>query len=144
DPDPRLRLDLGRALQPGGDALVRVAGRAAVARGAGLRGRAARRRVRRHGGGAPDVRSARLLGGDARARGRVAGVQRADRDVRSSRGDLGHRARAPGGGYITSAYWFTASTSFANPAVTLARAATDTFAGIRLVDVPFFMAAQLA
>jgi glycerol uptake facilitator-like aquaporin len=48
------------------------------------------------------------------------------------------------GAYITAAYWFTASTSFANPAVTLARAATDTFAGIRLADVPGFIAAQLA
>jgi len=48
------------------------------------------------------------------------------------------------GAYITGAYWFTASTSFANPAVTLARAATDTFAGIRPVDVPGFIAAQLA
>ena len=47
------------------------------------------------------------------------------------------------GAYITSAYWFTASTSFANPAVTVARAFTDTFAGIRLVDVPMFVAAQL-
>ena len=46
--------------------------------------------------------------------------------------------------YITSAYWFTASTSFANPAVTLARAFTDTFAGIRIVDVPLFVAAQVA
>jgi glycerol uptake facilitator-like aquaporin len=45
--------------------------------------------------------------------------------------------------YITSAYWFTASTSFANPAVTLARAASDTFAGIRPTDVPGFIAAQL-
>jgi glycerol uptake facilitator-like aquaporin len=48
------------------------------------------------------------------------------------------------GGYITAAYWFTASTSFANPAVTLARAASDTFAGIRPVDAPAFIAAQLA
>ena len=45
--------------------------------------------------------------------------------------------------YITSAYWFTASTSFANPAVTLARAFSDTFAGIRLMDVPLFMVAQI-
>jgi glycerol uptake facilitator-like aquaporin len=45
--------------------------------------------------------------------------------------------------YITAAYWFTASTSFANPAVTLARAATDTFAGIRPVDAPCFIVAQL-
>jgi glycerol uptake facilitator-like aquaporin len=46
--------------------------------------------------------------------------------------------------YITAAYWFTSSTSFANPAVTLARAATDTFTGIRPAHVPGFMAAQLA
>lgn len=45
--------------------------------------------------------------------------------------------------YITAAYWFTSSTSFANPAVTLARAASDTFAGIRPDDVPGFIAAQL-
>jgi glycerol uptake facilitator-like aquaporin len=45
--------------------------------------------------------------------------------------------------YITAAYWFTASTSFANPAVTLARAASDTFAGIRPVDAPGFIVSQL-
>lgn len=45
--------------------------------------------------------------------------------------------------YITAAYWFTASTSFANPAVTLARAATDTFAGIRPSDVPGFVMAEV-
>ena len=48
------------------------------------------------------------------------------------------------GAYITAAYWFTASTSFANPAVTLARALTNTFSGIRPADVPAFTAAQLA
>jgi glycerol uptake facilitator-like aquaporin len=46
--------------------------------------------------------------------------------------------------YIMAAYWFTASTSFANPAVTLARAASDTFAGIRPADAPGFIAAQFA
>ena len=46
------------------------------------------------------------------------------------------------GAYITAAYWFTASTSFANPAVAMARAATDTFSGIRPVDVPGFLVAQ--
>jgi glycerol uptake facilitator-like aquaporin len=46
------------------------------------------------------------------------------------------------GSYITAAYWFTASTSFANPAVTIARCLTDTFAGIRPVDVPLFVLAQ--
>ena len=47
------------------------------------------------------------------------------------------------GAYITAAYWFTSSTSFANPAVTLARSLSDTFAGIRPVDVPGFILAQL-
>ncbi len=46
--------------------------------------------------------------------------------------------------YITGAYWFTASTSFANPAATIGRAFTDTFAGIRPLDVPMFVVAQLA
>lgn len=48
------------------------------------------------------------------------------------------------GAYIMGAYWFTASTSFANPAVTLARSASDTFAGIRPADAPGFILAQLA
>jgi glycerol uptake facilitator-like aquaporin len=47
------------------------------------------------------------------------------------------------GAYITAAYWFTASTSFANPAVTIARALSNTFAGIHLADVPLFIVAQL-
>lgn len=47
------------------------------------------------------------------------------------------------GAYITGAYWFTSSTSFANPAVTLARCASDTFAGIRPADVPGFIVAEL-
>jgi glycerol uptake facilitator-like aquaporin len=45
--------------------------------------------------------------------------------------------------YITAAYWFTASTSFANPAVTIARCLSDTFAGIQPADVPLFIVAQL-
>jgi len=48
------------------------------------------------------------------------------------------------GAYITAAYWFTASTSFANPAVTLARSFTDTFAGIHPFDAPGFIVAQIA
>jgi glycerol uptake facilitator-like aquaporin len=48
------------------------------------------------------------------------------------------------GTYITSAYWFTSSTSFANPAVTIARCLSDTFAGIRPADVPWFVPAQFA
>ena len=46
------------------------------------------------------------------------------------------------GAYITAAYWFTASTSFANPAVTIARCLSDTFAGIRPKDAPWFIVAQ--
>jgi glycerol uptake facilitator-like aquaporin len=46
--------------------------------------------------------------------------------------------------YITAAYWFTASTSFANPAAAIARAFSDTFAGIRLIDTPAFIVAQIA
>ncbi|RYE08034.1 MAG: aquaporin family protein [Hyphomicrobiales bacterium] len=62
---------------------------------------------------------------------------------------LARRARSTAipmlvGLYISAAYWFTASTSFANPAVTIARALTDTFSGIRPLDVPGFIAAQLA
>src|SRR6202795_4050665 len=48
------------------------------------------------------------------------------------------------GAYITAAYWFTASTSFANPAVTIARSLSDTFSGIRLADAPGFVVAQIA
>ncbi|MFP3565638.1 MIP/aquaporin family protein [Paraburkholderia sp. SIMBA_030] len=47
------------------------------------------------------------------------------------------------GGYITAAYWFTASTSFANPTVAIARSLTDTFAGIRPVDAPGFIVSEL-
>jgi glycerol uptake facilitator-like aquaporin len=57
-----------------------------------------------------------------------------------------HRATAVPfavGAYIAAAYWFTASTAFANPAVTLARSLSDTFTGIRPVDVPGFIVAQL-
>ena len=45
--------------------------------------------------------------------------------------------------YITAAYWFTAATSFANPAVTFARSLTDTFSGIRVTDAPMFIVAQI-
>jgi glycerol uptake facilitator-like aquaporin len=56
--------------------------------------------------------------------------------------DSMHMALAVGG-YIAAAYWFTASTSFANPAVTIARCLSDTFAGIQPADVPGFVGAQL-
>ena len=60
---------------------------------------------------------------------------------------LKHRAEAIPAGvalYITSAYWFTSSTSFANPAITLVRSMSDTFAGIAPGDVPLFVVAQFA
>ena len=62
---------------------------------------------------------------------------------------LSSRARSPWtpvtvGAYITGAYWFTSSTSFANPVVTFARSLSDTFAGIRPLDVPAFLGAQIA
>jgi glycerol uptake facilitator-like aquaporin len=62
-------------------------------------------------------------------------------------GGLRHRADAIPwlvGLYISAAYWFTASTSFANPAVAIARGLSDTFAGIRPADVPAFVAAEIA
>lgn len=62
-------------------------------------------------------------------------------------GTLRHRAEAVPMAvalYITAAYWFTSSTSFANPAITVARSLSNTFAGIAPVDVPGFIAAQLA
>lgn len=61
-------------------------------------------------------------------------------------GTVRHRAEwvpASVGLYITAAYWFTSSTSFANPAITIARSLTDTFAGIAPSDVPSFVAAEL-
>lgn len=61
---------------------------------------------------------------------------------------LGHRRKQDAAwmvaAWIGAAYWFTASTSFANPAISIARALTDTFSGIRPVDVPAFIVAQLA
>jgi glycerol uptake facilitator-like aquaporin len=60
--------------------------------------------------------------------------------VRSGRAD---RVAFAVGGYIAAAYWFTSSTSFANPAVTIARSITDTFAGIAPASVPGFVVAQL-
>lgn len=61
----------------------------------------------------------------------------------TSRGGRPDRVAYAVGGYITAAYWFTSSTSFANPAVTLARTLSDTFAGISPGSVPMFVLAQL-
>ena len=76
-------------------------------------------------------------------------VRRRRRDVRPGRDHPGRHplsaAAVPWlvGLYITAAYWFTASTSFANPAVAIARSLTNTFAGIRPIDLPGFIAAEL-
>ena len=63
--------------------------------------------------------------------------------IRGPAGAEASRAAGAVAAYITAAYWFTSSTSFANPAVTIARALTNTFAGIRPLDVPGFIGAQL-
>ena len=77
-------------------------------------------------------------------------ARRGGRHVRIGDGDprrraLGSSAAAPFAvaGYIAAAYWFTSSTSFANPAVTVGRTLTDTFAGIKPSSAPAFIAAQL-
>lgn len=56
---------------------------------------------------------------------------------------MSSKQRIPVASFTTSAYWFTSSTSFANPAVTFARAMTDTFAGISPYSVPLFVLGQL-
>jgi glycerol uptake facilitator-like aquaporin len=61
----------------------------------------------------------------------------------TARSGLGERVAYAVGGYITAAYWFTSSTSFANPAVTVARMFSDTFAGIAPSSVPMFVLMQL-
>ncbi len=99
--------------------------------------------------GACDVRpaAAGCLAEGAHRRRPMAGRTR--RRLRPARDDLRrlrfNRPAVPWlvGLYITAAYWFTASTSFANPAVTIARALTDTFSGIRPLDLPGFVIAEL-
>ena len=143
-----LRAGFGRAFQSRGQPGVRVARRAAVANRRDLHCLPDRGRHARRLGGAPDVRPAGA----------------AILAVRSGFGQwlaeavatfgllltiLGCVARAPAavpyavGLYITAAYWFTASTSFANPAVTMARSLSDSFAGIAPAGVPAFIVAQL-
>ena len=75
--------------------------------------------------------------------------QRGDRHLRADRHDSGDGATPPawvpasGALYITAHYWFTSSNSFANPAITVARSLSDTFAGIAPYDAPMFIVAQL-
>ena len=109
----------------------------------GLHRRAGRRRLRRRGGRARHVQAA---GAVLRLAARRDGIAQLVSEFVATFGLLaviwGCGRRQPRGvpfavgAYITAAYWFTSSTSFANPAVTLARAASDTFAGIRPVDAP--------
>ena len=138
---------LGRALQSGGDA--RLPGRRRN------RGRDARPTWSRSlpalclASSSPTLcstcRCCRSRLSALRARASVLGM---DGDLRSSRDHSSTLRTKPAavaasvGLYIAAAYWFTASTSFANPAVTIARALSDTFAGIRPQDVPLFVAAQ--
>ena len=133
-----VRPDLRRPLQSGRHDRRRTRGRDRLAARPGVRGRADRRRRRRSHRRPRDVRRAGAAGIPSRARGRRADVQRVRGDVRAAGRDPGMplasgltRHRSPSALYITGAYWFTASTSFANPAVTIARSLTDTFAGIR-------------
>ncbi len=144
------RFRLRRAFQPGGDLGDAAARQHRTRRGARLCGGADRGRVPRRGGGASDVRprprSARLDRAD-RVRPMARRVHRhvrPDRDHPRLRA-VQARTRWPAavGLYITSAYWFTSSTSFANPAVTIARALSDTFAGIAPGDAPGFVVAEL-
>ena len=139
----------GRAFQSGGDAglLLRreIAGRDAL----GYIVAQARRRHDRRAGRACHVRPAALQVSDQGADRRGAGLFGGRGDLRPCRyhpADVARQAAAVAtsvGLYITAAYWFTASTSFANPAVTIARALTDTFAGIRPARCTGFIAAQL-
>jgi glycerol uptake facilitator-like aquaporin len=71
------------------------------------------------------------------------GIEPPHRDFQFSSRALREWLAPAVGLYITAAYWFTSSTSFANPAITVARSLTNTFAGIAPHDVPFFIVAQL-
>ena len=115
-----------------------------------LRARTMRGSDRRRNRSAPDVRPARDCRVSSCAERYGSGIRRICRNVRIALRHLGLLAPAFGAvpfavaAYITAAYWFTSSTSFANPAVTVARSLSDTFVGIRPMDVPLFVAAQLA
>ena len=117
----------------------------------GIYSRPDNRSICRSRGRSPHVRLVVILSLDTRPHRSCTTLERVHRHVRTALGGLGLRARhRPSavpfamGAYITAAYWFTSSTSFANPAVTLARSLSNTFAGIRPADVIGFVAAQLA
>src|ERR1700682_563677 len=121
-----------------------------MAGSARLHGCSSCRSVWRRGSSSPDVWPAAILRLPSCEERRSSAGERIHRHLWITVGDLGMLScpliRCPfcRGAYITAAYWFTASTSFANPAVTLARAASNTFAGIRPADAPAFIAVQFA
>ena len=140
----------GAHFNPAVTLAMRLRGELETNGGARLRRGASRRGDRRRAARACDVRPAALQPGTHVARGLCAMAERRRRDVRpgadhpARRCAIGRRrCRRWSPRYIFAAYWFTASTSFANPAVTLARSLTQTFAGIRPVDVPVFVIAQV-
>ena len=150
-PDPDIRAAVGRTLQPGRQSRVRAAARTAV-EVSGLAYIAAQL-----AGGIAGVWAAHLMFELPLVQFSVTvrtGAGQWFAEAVATFGLLltifGCVARTPAavpiavGLYITAAYWFTASTSFANPAVTIARALSDTFAGISPSDMPGFIAAQLA
>src|SRR6266699_1797954 len=108
-----------------------------------------RRRHCRHRCRTPDVRSGAARHRNECPQRTLAMARRSRRDVHADRDDSRRPALYPQavpwlvGLAITAAYWFTSSTSFANPAVTLARGFTTTFAGIAMNHVPGFVAARL-
>ena len=141
----------GAHFNPAVTAVFALRGEIARAEALALCRRAGRRSGARGDGGASHVRRERAAGLGQGARGPRAVVLPSGwrRSAWSLTILLTLRANAAAvatsvGLYITAAYWFTASTSFANPAVTLARAFSDTFAGIRPADVAPFVLAQLA
>ena len=151
--DPRVRPGVGRALQPGRHAGRPHPRRHVDARRRRLRRRAGRRRVRRRDGRQPDVRPPGRRRVDAHPLvGRRSGSARSSPTFGLAARDPRCRARRPRvarrafavGGYIAAAYWFTSSTSFANPAVTIGRMLSDTFAGIAPASVPMFVVMQVA
>ena len=143
---PRVR----RAFQSGRKLGVRTAPGLALVSGGSIRCCTDRWGRGRRPRGACDVRTPNLAGGHDRASrsgpmaGRICRQLRTDFDNIRMRETPAEFVAYAVGLYITAAYWFTASTSFANPAVTLARSLSDTFAGIAPSGIIAFVLVQLA
>ena len=147
---PHVRRGLRRALQPGRLARRRRLRRTLAPRRRRLHPGPGRRLHHRRGRGERDVRAERDQHLRPSPRQPRAPLRRGDRDTRPAARDLRARAQRTGatapaavGAYIGAAYWFTSSTSFANPAITVGRMFSDTFAGIAPASVPSFVVAQL-